>query len=823
MKKVYAFPTENTNTTTYTQYMDQAISFPSFPDPSFYNSYSEFRDASLKWYDYINNSIDFSILPYPVSAFYHRPSKYYCYQGKTRSQKKLIENKSSLESIILKGNDNSNCNELLNDEIKKNSLENGFKSNVWSQYFISIDPNPHFYDSYIDFVKSSDEWATINSIPNLPFHPKSFCEKIETVPILQKDKCITLVPISDRKRNKKFLFVEQLPLFKIGELSKIMRPNHISEFLRYNIMYYYYPKKINFGDIFNIMQRNGITPVLKCQLSYIVKEMEGFGTLPIIPNQLQHPFIFSPVAKAFLENRDNKYIFNSVELRNNITQFLFYVNQIESSKSYYYRYKFMEITKEIIPFNPNGISNYFIENITLFLDFAFMFNDFDYSSMPLFDKLLKEIVNMGKDKIGETNWKLLTVLIHSHLSRIFSLHIKCFNERSNFYNAIKKQTSVFLNTFGQIVVPALESSLTTNNAVVSVLCILLVIDSNDSALTTFFNHFHPSLFHFFNQISDVSSKYFTILLERVIFQKNYINCLFIYFQLFLAEISIDDFDNLNPLMISFLSLFINTNNDAIFVGYEWLIKGIKMLLFSKKIIAFEFINSIVNYSISIRFLSKKDHSKLLEEMTLVFIDIYFMLGEYQQIYILRSLEMLLVLPSAKKILSETSDWIHLVFQSMKSINDDIVLISWKLFRKIFMSHSNIIVKYFRIPKIKSIIIQGIQDIPIYAITELLMLIGEYSFLHIEVDSPEQIGQRNKGGFIFLLSGLPNELIELVQLFNDSGINVLDKYQIVASSARDNPVQKNLWIWFRKVINERNSCKHLLLGHTKKSNHYSIKI
>ena len=75
-------------------------------------------------------------------------------------------------------------------------------------------------------------------------------------------------------------------------------------------------------------------------------------------------------------------------------------------------------------------------------------------------------------------------------------------------------------------------------------------------------------------------------------------------------------------------------------------------------------------------------------------------------------------------------------------------------------------------------------------------------------------QQNKAGFIFLLAGIPIQLLQLADIFNEAGFNLVNT--IHELSKRKNLPKVRLFLnRVNRILNQRNSCKQLFNGHREK--------
>ena len=112
------------------------------------------------------------------------------------------------------------------------------------------------------------------------------------------------------------------------------------------------------------------------------------------------------------------------------------------------------------------------------------------------------------------------------------------------------------------------------------------------------------------------------------------------------------------------------------------------------------------------------------------------------------------------------------------------------------------------PENKNRFVEAIKKINNESFIQIMILITNYLEKNVEMDSSSSDLDQYHGGFIFLISGIPNPLIEFAQFLNIADFRIYQKISEILSSKNYNMRFAHIYEDFRKTLNSRVACKQL---------------
>ena len=182
--------------------------------------------------------------------------------------------------------------------------------------------------------------------------------------------------------------------------------------------------------------------------------------------------------------------------------------------------------------------------------------------------------------------------------------------------------------------------------------------------------------------------------------------------------------------------------------------------------------------------------------------------------VFRSFEMLIVSPFADNFIKEYPTWDYLFFDLICSTDQIISYSSWRILSKWILKFPNKLTEICKCSKRSILLIDAVKFATSLSILVLIKLISKLIKKLVEPDFHKD-AQVNKAGFIFMLAGIPNEILELAALLKDSGFVYNDyvKKAAISLSPEYIPRAKRIIQTSYKVMKERNACNQIFNGKT----------
>ena len=787
---------------------------PCFPDPVNYNSYEQYLQASKQWYSDMCKSANNFVFPILPTLFYRRshPIDEEIYLPVSDTNPKLRKtpnpidyyNRLYIQHIAIEG---KNVDE--NIRMPKRMAGTFFPvkhalnvNNMWNGQLFYPPPEPECFDTYEEFEASYINWYQHTSkFDNFPYHPSEFSPKyIKLRTSTQFEPTVVqgkYNPIQDECDNQ----------CKDDLLSEDSLSSLIS------FKYVFYIKECFSDDMFvKLLEDHEIPNIYSQKLNEYIQQLKLTGSFDREERIMNQNISNAIIAKSFTFNSNN--IFNLPTSNKKILakKFMFYLSQTLISKSYSYFYGIFKNMDSCFNLDTSYFSVYLTKNINIFNQIAYYINNFSKVPKRHFYTLIsRSLSKLNSDLSGDLE-VFFQALVHFHLIRIISESIQCFNKKSCDFHLMYEQAYNFVAKFSETSVPLMISSLNSNNAIIYVTIILLVLDSNFNVMKNFIKSFKKNIFYFFNQISTVSKSSFIYLEEYILYYIDNIEFLFPYYIDFLENIKLLDFEKLSPLMLSFLSQFISIYPPKIKIkSKSYLITILNMLIeyeTNEKIYHFIYLFSL--YFNQIQKISKKKGTTIIQKFGKFLLSI-----KTPSKYLLKAYRAILLNSSFKHILSTEKEWLIPITRFMCESNSLIQKESFKAFRKLFFANSTLLMKLCKNPVARTNIVKGIHIIQKESAIEIIKLITTISLKLVEADLPKSLEQKNQSGFIFLLSNVPYDLIEFAQLFIESSFNLYSYLTTIKAECMKN--KKTEWILnlFRKTLNERTAVKQLFSGNYNK--------
>ena len=767
------------------KYNIQPQQFEKFPDPSNFDSFNDFQKNIINWKIYTQKNINGITLPQSISCFYPR----YDEISKTfysNNQKIVLgaKNRLFLQTVMLTGAKIEEGDTFPDKVYGKYVRFICSQKKSWKTNQIYPEPNPDCFDSFEEFQREYLIWYKATSeIHDLPIHPS---QVLGDITFYQRDK----------KEHEIFQYGNQ-EAFKYEDKeddseNKIYISNKLFvEFRSFE------PEYKNF--LLEILQSNNIPNIVFKKIKDFITQLETYGDIG--NEELLNLESFKANALAFLDDDQIININLSLSSDEIKMKFFFYFYQLNQNNSYSFIYQFVSMLPKVLELGFSKYINYLISNLSVYNQLAKMNNIFSFirrnNYFDLINNALKKVNN-----VSPTIEKLFTSFVTYYLTFIMSNYITLFNTKSNVFYASKQQAESFISDFVKnIIAQEIETNISIDNVDLIVVLFILIINSGLPNVSKFLDAFKPNIVSLFNKISFLSPRYFRILQSSIIFNVKNIQLLFNYFLQYLKAVHVEE---LSKETLKFFCQFIsiksgilkNIKSTFVFDSFNLFFQNLfKVELMG--LLYHRYVLLMINMNVTKK---SSKASQIIENI----------LSQFQKeiisnkVYLFKSFGSILL--NFPLFLQSNRECVNLLISTLFS--DNLQKHGWKLFSKLFINNPSTIMNVLNKPENKNRFVEAIKKINNESFIQIMILITNYLEKNVEMDSSSSDLDQYHGGFIFLISGIPNPLIEFAQFLNIADFRIYQKISEILSSKNYNMRFAHIYEDFRKTLNSRVACKQL---------------
>lgn len=794
----------------YNKKRDKIKNYIHHPSPINFDSWKKFEKESKTWYFNIKNDIKNYILPIPISFSYKRISN-------QRESLKVsgyrdpvlipFNNRLFYQNLILKENF-INLNENFPYPFGKKSiskLENIFNLNKnWKKQLIPISPNPYMFNDFNDFIKSYKNWYNIIINQKIEiYHPLNY-SKINSFDIIKsKNSLIKLKEIKFPLLNNKFLNYSKPK--NLTQLSNI-----ICSF--YDLVY---------------KNSNKIEDINFWKFDFEISKLPHFITNDILPSNViidlyENGCDYQNEKDLFILERIKNIYLSSINISNNLininnltqNQIIFIIRQSFLSNEYN-----LNIYLLIIDFIKEKNISFLMflnQNLIDFFKLIVILNTYSLEPYQFYGDIIYNFFQNQHLLNDSIIFHACSVLLQRHFYICLENHF-LLNKLSNSLNylkdfliASKSQVNILFEAFTSYINKWLNNNNNNNfSSFITLICVL-ILDSNSTNSLNFLYQFQPSYFEFLNNFSINNSIEFEKIVSCIINSTSKTRLIFPFFENFIKNLGIESLDSFSNQFLLFIHKLLSI--DILLIeskSLDWISSLITLLNQFKNV----YYQGLITYSACLFFKFKFEqlnNNDLIINLsnTLYFLNAALLSNDISPL-LLQSFCTLISISESKKFLEHVIQWFLPLSNHMINSNKNISFIAWETFNYIIIKWLDILHLILKNNKTKETLTFIFKNTPLFCHIYIFHLITSLSELYVDIDSTGKF-QQNNTGFIFLIAGVPVEMIELSQILKEVGFRTEESQKYLLNKIEPQEKWKNRSIIskYLKVISERNSCKQL---------------
>jgi len=737
-----------------------------------------------------------NIMPFPISGFLKRFLTIPFMINVPKSKRPVVMNEENLIHLqkIVISCESINVSQVFPDVPQHRQpipITNAiFPVNRWdSDYFMPF-PDNNMFDKFDDYSDAVTRWTKFFLSSSIPNSAKYFHEiwNVDMVNNSKSEKSMLQIPSETMYQryyglNPTTYITESSPLF------------HSPLYLFNNQNVYLGSKAVKYVNDFI---ENGVTIHGEDYQNFI-----NVGKMQIAE--------YYPSCVIFPDLNSNN--------EKDKNRFAFLCYQALVSKSQAFQFQIYNSFLQLFFTSQTGLASYLLQNHYFFYSIQYIVYEFicshNHDLNPMIQRvnLLRRIdpplVIHGQNVFLEL---LFSKCLFERISTIKTPQVSSF--ASWFIQAKVFQATSIIEEFPEILANWMSSQLTCINAPFISLILAVQVEEIPEHFKKFIIHIPGGLIKLLFDMSIVSPVDFNFLQQRMLRTAQINLFLLRLLESYYETIGVSCFDYTSPFFVSFLRNCFDINPAA----QPQIPLDVVPALITRLTSVLDQSNlSDLLFRIC-RFLKARiRHFPSPENHRIVSTSLSLLMGPFSSMesfpeLSFRSFEKLFLMKEAESFHKQCPNWDISLYEFMNSANISCSSSAWRLFFKWITKFKDIISFICSSQKRTGLIISALRSANPLTIVTIIKYLSRFIEKNVEPDIHRD-NQSNKAGFIFMLAGIPNEILELAAMFKEASFSYNEFIRKAASGVppENIPESKRILIRSNKIMNERNACKQVFNG------------